>query len=93
MKIARQILKFPVWFYRAAISPLIAPRCRYLPTCSAYALEALEKHGAGKGIYLAAARFLSCHPWTRRHRHDPVPEEFAWGEIVGYKRRHNGKKI
>lgn len=93
MQISKQIIKLPVLIYRATISPLIAPRCRYLPTCSAYALEAFEKHGVAKGFYLAASRFLSCHPWARRHRHDQVPEQFAWGEIVGYKRRHNGKKI
>ena len=49
--------------YRLLISPLLGPRCRYLPTCSAYALEALQKHGGIKGSWLAAKRIARCHPW------------------------------
>ncbi len=59
-------------FYQIAISPYLMPSCRYHPTCSAYALEALQKHGVFKGSYLAAKRILSCHPWGG-HGHDPVP--------------------
>ena len=57
------IAALPVRFYRLVISPLIGSNCRYQPTCSAYALEALEKHGAIKGSYLAAKRIAKCHPW------------------------------
>jgi len=59
-------------FYRKHISPLSAPTCRYFPTCSRYALEALEKHGAAKGGFLALRRFLRCHPF-RKGGFDPVP--------------------
>jgi len=61
-----------VMFYRKNMSPLSVPRCRYIPTCSAYALEALEKYGAGKGSLLALRRILKCHPF-RKGGYDPVP--------------------
>ena len=61
-----------VGFYRKRISPLFAPRCRFIPTCSAYALEALEKYGAFKGGMLALRRILKCHPF-RKGGYDPVP--------------------
>jgi putative membrane protein insertion efficiency factor len=56
------ILSLPVKGYRLAFSPWVGHGCRYQPTCSAYALEALEKHGGVKGGYLAARRILRCHP-------------------------------
>lgn len=62
-----------VGFYRRAISPLTPPSCRYLPSCSAYALEALERHGAGRGSWLALRRILRCHPFARGG-FDPVPD-------------------
>ncbi len=52
-----------VRFYRAAISPWLAPRCRFLPTCSEYAIEAIERHGALRGGSLALRRITRCHPW------------------------------
>lgn len=70
----KSLLKAPVYFYRYAISPLIGPRCRFTPTCSDYCLQALEKHGPLTGLRLAAMRILSCHPWSKRHGYDPVPE-------------------
>lgn len=81
--------QLPIRFYRLAVSPLIGPRCRYEPTCSAYALAALERHGLLKGLWLAAGRILRCHPWSSSCRHDPVPERFAWRDIMGYKRRRS----
>ncbi|WGW05268.1 membrane protein insertion efficiency factor YidD [Tropicibacter oceani] len=57
------IAALPVRFYRLVFSPWVGHGCRYQPTCSAYALEALEKHGGIKGSYLAARRILRCHPW------------------------------
>lgn len=58
--------------YRRFISPLLPPTCRYTPTCSAYALAALEKYGFFKGSYLALRRILRCHPWAKGG-YDPLP--------------------
>lgn len=58
--------------YQLGISPLLPPSCRYFPSCSAYAVEALEKHGAVRGSWLAARRILRCHPF-RPGGFDPVP--------------------
>ncbi|MEZ4888072.1 MAG: membrane protein insertion efficiency factor YidD [Chitinophagales bacterium] len=66
------ILLLLIKFYRTAISPYTMPTCRYTPTCSQYALEALQKHGFLYGSFLATKRILSCHPWGG-HGHDPVP--------------------
>ncbi|MEL6126577.1 MAG: membrane protein insertion efficiency factor YidD [Pseudomonadota bacterium] len=56
------VLSLPVRLYRATFSPIVGMNCRYHPTCSAYALEALEKHGGLKGGYLTVRRILRCHP-------------------------------
>lgn len=57
------LLKALIYFYRYAISPWLRPRCRYLPTCSEYALDALKIHGPYKGSLLALKRLSRCHPW------------------------------
>lgn len=69
----RQILIFFIDIYRYAVSPLFGASCRFHPTCSAYAKEALEKHGAVKGLWLAARRIGRCHPWHKGDFIDPVP--------------------
>tara|TARA_B100000925_G_C21735381_1_gene356914 strand:- start:173 stop:394 length:222 start_codon:yes stop_codon:yes gene_type:complete len=66
------LLIIPIKFYQILISPLLGPRCRYHPTCSNYAVQAIEKHGAFKGSWLAFKRIISCHPWGGSG-HDPVP--------------------
>ena len=58
--------------YQYGLSPLLPGSCRYTPSCSHYAVEALRKHGAWRGGRLALKRILSCHPWGG-HGHDPVP--------------------
>ena len=69
-------MKYPlIWLlkaYRFAISPLYGQVCRYHPTCSAYALQAVESHGAVRGTWLAGRRVLRCHPWSAGG-YDPVP--------------------
>jgi hypothetical protein len=70
----RQLLILPIRFYRYVISPLLGSRCRYTPTCSEYAIEAIERFGVIKGGYLSARRLLSCHPWGG-HGYDPVPDD------------------
>lgn len=72
--IAVQVLSLPVRFYRICISPLIPSRCRYTPTCSEYALEALAIHGPLKGLWLSIKRIGRCHPWGG-HGYDPVPNK------------------
>lgn len=65
-------LALPVRAYRLIFSPWVGHNCRYQPTCSAYALEALARHGGIKGSYLAVRRIGRCHPWGRQG-YDPVP--------------------
>jgi putative membrane protein insertion efficiency factor len=83
MKIIRQIWHFtsqllttllivPVKLYQYLISPMLGASCRFTPTCSSYAIEALKKHGPIKGLYLAVKRILRCNPWGG-HGYDPVP--------------------
>ena len=63
MSLAARLIALPVRAYRLIFSPWVGYNCRYHPTCSAYALEALEKHGAWRGTWLAARRIARCHPW------------------------------
>ena len=76
LKIVKEILIFPfvvlIKFYKYCISPFKPPSCRFTPTCSTYALEALKKYGPFKGLYLAIRRILRCHPWGGSG-YDPVP--------------------
>jgi uncharacterized protein len=71
-----RVLLAVLGFYRMAVSPALAPSCRYLPSCSAYAVEAIEVHGAARGSWLAARRVLRCHPF-HAGGHDPVPPRVA----------------
>lgn len=59
-------------FYRYALSPLLGPRCRFHPSCSEYACEALQRHGLGLGVWLSLRRLARCHPWHAGGV-DPVP--------------------
>ena len=66
------LLLAPIYFYRAAISPHLGPSCRFTPTCSQYAIEAIKKHGPFKGFYLTIRRVSKCHPWGGPG-YDPAP--------------------
>jgi len=68
----RRLLMALVCGYRLLLSPWLGSACRFEPTCSVYALQALERHGAGWGSYLTAARLVRCQPWCAGG-HDPVP--------------------
>ena len=71
----KQVLLAMIRFYRKYISPTRQPCCRFMPTCSQYALEAIEKYGALKGGWMALRRISCCHPFYRgkRSEYDPVP--------------------
>jgi putative membrane protein insertion efficiency factor len=72
MRWARAPLVWAIRFYRAAISPLLPASCRFRPTCSSYALTAIERYGVLKGGWMAAKRIGRCHPWNPGG-FDPVP--------------------
>ena len=71
-----RLLSLPVQAYRLVVSPLLGPNCRYYPSCSAYALDALAAHGALRGSWLAVKRVCRCHPW-HPGGYDPVPASAA----------------
>jgi putative membrane protein insertion efficiency factor len=68
----RFVLKFLIRGYQLAISPLLGPRCRFYPSCSHYAIEAIETHGSLRGVWLTIKRISRCHPW-HEGGFDPVP--------------------
>lgn len=74
MSFTARLVALPIRFYRLVFSPWVGFNCRYQPTCSAYALEALERHGAVKGSVLAARRIARCHPFGG-DGYDPVPDK------------------
>lgn len=84
----RRLILGLIRLYRAALSPLLPPACRFLPTCSEYAAEAVRRHGAARGSWLAVRRLLRCHPLGGRGW-DPVPpcrgrgEGDGEGEVAG----------
>lgn len=96
LRLPALLLKGIVGLYRLAVSPLLGPRCRYHPTCSAYMMEALNTHGALKGLFLGLRRLSRCHPWAGPGGLDPVPgrfapKRFAWRDLIGYNRRHRNE--
>ena len=74
-KLLSFLLVWPIRFYKACISPMLPPSCRYVPTCSQYTIDAIQIHGPLKGMWLATRRILSCHPWGGSG-YDPVPPKF-----------------
>lgn len=73
IEFAKTLLKAPVHAYRWTLKPLIGMECRHLPTCSEYALEAINKNGAWRGFWLTVSRVLRCHPWGSSG-YDPPPD-------------------
>jgi uncharacterized protein len=71
--VAKVLAKAPIHVYRWTLKPLVGWECRHLPTCSEYALEAIDLNGAWRGIWLALSRICRCHPWGT-HGFDPVPD-------------------
>lgn len=71
-RLPRQVVRVPILFYRYTLSSFMGRQCRYLPTCSEYAEEAVMRHGALAGSVMATARICRCHPWGG-HGYDPVP--------------------
>ena len=69
----KRVMLWLIRFYRVRISPFTPPTCRYMPACSQYAMEAIEKYGALEGGWLALRRLLRCHPFSHRNPYDPVP--------------------
>lgn len=71
----KRVLLWMISFYRKGISPLTPPSCRFIPTCSEYAYQAIERYGAMKGGWLALRRLSKCHPFHRQEtiEYDPVP--------------------
>jgi putative membrane protein insertion efficiency factor len=70
----KSLLMFVLRLYQLGISPLLGQTCRFYPSCSHYAMEAIREHGALKGVMLAAVRLSKCHPW-HPGGHDPVPKK------------------
>jgi putative membrane protein insertion efficiency factor len=68
----RALVLVAIWLYRHLVSPLLPPACRFHPSCSAYAAEAVRRHGAWRGSLLAVKRLARCHPWCEGGV-DPVP--------------------
>lgn len=71
-ELPRRMILLLIRFYQLAFSPYLPPSCRYVPTCSAYAYQAVQKYGPGRGLWMAARRILRCHPF-HAGGYDPVP--------------------
>lgn len=83
-----RILLWCLRAYQFALSPWLGNQCRFAPTCSQYALEAVQRHGALRGTWLAAARLARCHPWHAGGI-DPVPHRFHW--VCACSSRHGAR--
>lgn len=82
----KALLKWMIRGYAFVLSPMTGAKCRFYPTCSAYAIEAIDRHGAAKGVLMAGKRLLKCHPYHKGDMIDPVPASIDWADILSYKR-------
>jgi len=73
----KKAIQFLLWGYKRLISPMLPHACRFVPTCSEYGMEAVERHGAMRGSLLAVGRLLRCHPFARAG-YDPVPNDLGY---------------
>lgn len=91
MSVPQRFLVALVRAYRFALSPWLGTSCRFVPSCSAFSLQALQTHGAATGTYLTLGRLMRCHPWCAGG-HDPVPERPAalFSALVPAKPRPDG---
>jgi putative membrane protein insertion efficiency factor len=87
IRLARQAVVLPLRVYRLCISPLFGPKCRYQPSCSAYAAQAILRHGVLRGSWLAAGRIARCHPWSAGG-YDPVPPLVSSSSMQEHPGRH-----
>ena len=76
----KQVFIGLIRFYQRSVSPGLPPRCRFRPTCSQYAVEAIERFGLWRGGFMAFRRFMRCHPFYRGPIYDPVPEKAPTNE-------------
>jgi len=89
--VGARVLMVPIAGYRRFISPFIAPRCRFAPSCSEYALEALRVHGPARGLWLTVRRLARCQPF-HPGGYDPVPEVFTfWGQAPRQSRARSAR--
>ncbi len=91
-EIGKKIFIFPIKLYSLVISPWLPPSCRFHQSCSSYSIEAINKHGILKGIYLSIVRILSCHSYSKKDFFDKVPKRFAWEDLIVYKRKVHKKE-
>ena len=77
MDLVARALTMPIRAYQRFVSPFLGDRCRFYPSCSQYMLNAIERHGALRGLYLGTRRLLRCHPWNPGG-FDEVPDAFSW---------------
>ncbi len=87
MPLLTLLLRGLIRCYQLFISPVLGPSCRYLPSCSDYAAEAIERHGALAGTWLALRRLARCHPWGGSG-YDPVPERYWHKHSIGCRHGH-----
>jgi putative membrane protein insertion efficiency factor len=86
---ARKLVLSGLRFYKAYLSLLVGGSCRFEPTCSMYAYEAVERFGVARGTWLTVKRLLRCHPLSRKFGYDPVPEDIPHRKVTAAEEAHS----